>query len=91
MQRPMTSQVLNNEPTNYRHLAQEEIHKAVMDSCDNNPALNGCNCPKCHGTQTYDTQWENNYYFGCVDCGKVVAIWLESEIADSVGLPWFIL
>ena len=74
-----------------KQTAAELIHTEVMESCDNNPALNGCGCPKCGNTVTYDVQWNNNYYFGCVDCQQVVAIWIESDISDKTGEPWFLI
>jgi len=67
------------------------IHKQTMATCGNNPPLNGCHCPKCGSEKTYDVQRDYNYYFGCVDCEQVVAIWIESDVSDVSGEPWFVI
>ena len=71
--------------------AVKVIHDEVMSISGNNPALNGCGCPHCHGEKTYDIKYVNNYYFGCIDCQQVVAIWIESDISNKSGEPWFVL
>ena len=71
--------------------AEQVIHNEIMKNTEGSPALSGCECPKCGGETTYDTRYDNNYYFGCVDCGKVVAIWIETEVADISGQQWFVL
>ena len=71
--------------------AARAIHEWTVERFGDNHALNGCECPKCGNTTTYDLQMKNNYYFVCCDCKQAVAIWLEDEIQDIVSQPWILL
>lgn len=72
--------------------AVEAIHQTAVDTYgEDNIGLNGCACPKCESTSTYDFQLSRNYYFVCIDCKKAVAIWLDKEIQDIVSQPWIVL
>ena len=70
--------------------AEQVIHKEVMELSEGKPALNGCKCPRCSSEDTYDVKWDN-YYFGCMQCKQVVAIWIESDISDKTEQPWFLI
>ena len=70
--------------------AEQVIHNEVMKESEGSPPLNGVQCPKCDSERTYDYQCENNYYLGCIDCSKAVAIWVESDFQDVCNQPWFV-